>query len=265
MVTKPLKFFNLKDSPWPAFVSPLKTEHPRQRAFHSHEEGQLLFCQKGTIFTQTRDRITIIPPNRGIWWPPHVAHAASSQQSIFAQTLYVKSELCTASFFLKSHCLYLSALMREMLNYASQFDYSTTPTDAQHRFLLAIIDQIELQAIDYNELRIPTDPRLQKAQHYILYAEYEHNISLDNVAKISALSSRQLNRLIKDEFNLSFTQWKKELMIYRSIVLLEQSTSLADVAYACGFNSQANFSRVFKHIKGVTPKDYHASFSNKIL
>jgi len=44
------------------------------------------------------------------------------------------------------------------------------------------------------------------------------------------------------------------------MVLLEKDTSIAEIAYNCGFNNVSNFNRVFKTNKGCTPSEYKKDF-----
>jgi len=44
---------------------------------------------------------------------------------------------------------------------------------------------------------------------------------------------------------------------------LREIISFNDVSKSCGFNSNAHFSRTFKEIIGVAPKEYQLNFKNK--
>ena len=43
--------------------------------------------------------------------------------------------------------------------------------------------------------------------------------------------------------------------------LIEKDLSISEIAFACGFNSIANFNRVFRKNKGRTPTEYRQDFS----
>ncbi|MEZ4940956.1 MAG: helix-turn-helix domain-containing protein [Saprospiraceae bacterium] len=73
-----------------------------------------------------------------------------------------------------------------------------------------------------------------------------------------AISERQLLRRLKAETGLTVTAYIQEIKLQKARQLLESQTfdTIAEVAYACGFNTPAYFSRVFEKRFGIRPGNY---------
>jgi YesN/AraC family two-component response regulator len=63
--------------------------------------------------------------------------------------------------------------------------------------------------------------------------------------------------LFKQEMGITFTDYLNQVRINRSCELLTNtSLNLIDVSLQAGFDDQSYFSKVFKKLKGITPKSY---------
>ncbi len=89
----------------------------------------------------------------------------------------------------------------------------------------------------------------------------ENNLSniltLKEISSIVGISSRQLNRLFKNNLNQSTMSFYKKLRLELSQKLLTQShLSVTEIALSCGFTSSSQFSHSFKTKFGVVPSAY---------
>jgi YesN/AraC family two-component response regulator len=63
--------------------------------------------------------------------------------------------------------------------------------------------------------------------------------------------------LFKQEMGITFTDYLNQVRINKSCELLTNtSLNLIDVSLQAGFDDQSYFSKVFKKLKGITPKSY---------
>jgi len=63
----------------------------------------------------------------------------------------------------------------------------------------------------------------------------------------------------------TFSQFLNEVRIGRSCkMLIEEKFSILEIAYQCGYNSQTNFNRQFKKVKGMTPKSFQKMYLKKV-
>lgn len=94
---------------------------------------------------------------------------------------------------------------------------------------------------------------------------YKNKISLKTVANHLHTNPSYLSMLFKQEMGITFTDYLNQVRINRSCELLTNtSLSLIDVSLQAGFDDQSYFSKVFKKLKGITPKSYrNGNFTNK--
>ncbi len=91
---------------------------------------------------------------------------------------------------------------------------------------------------------------------------YRDKISLKTVADHLHTNPSYLSTLFKQEMGVTFTDYLNQVRINRSCELLTNtSLSLIDVSFQAGFDGQSYFTKVFRKIKGVTPKDYRKNSS----
>lgn len=97
---------------------------------------------------------------------------------------------------------------------------------------------------------------LQKAIEYI-NDNFTGEIRLDDIAAAATLSKFHFIRLFKASYNMTVWDYINIKRIDAAINLLSVSSdTVINVSMKCGFNTPANFNRIFKKITGVTPKDY---------
>ncbi|MDO5047679.1 MAG: AraC family transcriptional regulator [Anaerococcus sp.] len=84
----------------------------------------------------------------------------------------------------------------------------------------------------------------------------EDRISLEELAQRVHLSKNYLSFLFKKEVGLSFSKYQNAQRIRKARKMILDDYDLDQVAYACGFSSQAHFSSNFKKFTGFTPGDF---------
>jgi AraC-like DNA-binding protein len=129
---------------------------------------------------------------------------------------------------------------------AAALDASLTSSDPG---LLAILTR----AADELAARAPADPSLQaqvaRVLRDALRADEGH---VDHVAKRLGLTSRSLQRRLKDEgtsFNLVREQVRRDL----TQRYLAENLSIAEISFLLGFSEPSAFFRAFKRWTGMTP------------
>jgi AraC family transcriptional regulator len=107
-------------------------------------------------------------------------------------------------------------------------------------------------------LRQPTlEPRrLQRVLSYI-EARLGETISLDDLASEACLSPFHFARLFNQATGQPPHRYVMERRVAAARALLAgRHTSMAEVALETGFGTQANFSRVFRKLTGLTPRQF---------
>ncbi len=96
-------------------------------------------------------------------------------------------------------------------------------------------------------------PRLAHAIS-LMRASIETPLATSKVASQVGISTRQLERLFGKHLNTSPRKYMQELRLDRARALLVQTEmSVVDIAVACGFESPAHFSRVYRAAFGIRP------------
>lgn len=88
----------------------------------------------------------------------------------------------------------------------------------------------------------------------IMEANLEELLSLDELAQLSEISIRQMERLFNKYLQRTPSQYYLELRLSRARQLLLRSESqVRDIALLCGFTSPAHFSKCYSRYFGVSP------------
>ena len=86
-------------------------------------------------------------------------------------------------------------------------------------------------------------------------------LTIDKIANVLSLSTRQTRRIIEDMYGLTF----KEVIVNKrmqSAAVLLQSTDMtvSDIAAEVGYNSQKGFYNTFHKYYGCTPREYRKNY-----
>jgi len=82
-------------------------------------------------------------------------------------------------------------------------------------------------------------------------------LSLTDVQNGVGINGKAISRLIKENLQISFTDYLNQLRITEVKRLLKETKlPISDIAYKVGYNNISHFNRVFKGITGKTPKAY---------
>jgi AraC-like DNA-binding protein len=89
-------------------------------------------------------------------------------------------------------------------------------------------------------------------------AEHFHEpLSLTSMAKDLGISQFTLSRVFSRTFHKNFNQYVNEIRLdYVTLLLKDSDTSVTEIMYDAGFQSQATFNRVFQEKYHMTPKQY---------
>jgi signal transduction histidine kinase/CheY-like chemotaxis protein len=88
-----------------------------------------------------------------------------------------------------------------------------------------------------------------------VYADPEYNI--ERLSETLGLSRGHLHRKIKDLTGVPPVDFLRDYRLRKAAVLIKQQRqSISEIAYGTGFSSPAYFSKCFKVLFGMTPKEY---------
>lgn len=97
---------------------------------------------------------------------------------------------------------------------------------------------------------------IMSVQKYI-QKHSEERLTLNGVAAVFGLSPNYLSVLFKKTCEIGFNEYITQIKIGKAkTLLLEQNMKVYEVADRLGFDSAFYFSKVFKKVEGLSPRDY---------
>ena len=92
---------------------------------------------------------------------------------------------------------------------------------------------------------------------------FKDTICLKFLANKTGLSVRHLNRIFKEHYNTSPINYLIRVRIKHSCLLLKKNSyKISDIAFECGFLDSNYFTRQFKKVMGISPKEYRDKTNN---
>lgn len=90
---------------------------------------------------------------------------------------------------------------------------------------------------------------------------YTEALSLSTLAKKYSVTPNYLSSLFKREKNMTLTDYIHHTRIHQALILLNTTClPIQTIANQCGYQDTNYFTRVFKKLQGITPKDYQKKF-----
>lgn len=141
-------------------------------------------------------------------------------------------------------------------------EYLLKPTRAAE--ILACVNRMADEYIGKEHHQIEEDQTnhfIKEAKEYI-EEHYADNLTLGEVAEHIGISSGYLSTLFMQFLGCGFVDYLQEFRIMRSCSYLQQNyLKTYEIAYKVGFHDEKYFSRVFKKLRGMTPKEYRSKNS----
>jgi AraC family transcriptional regulator len=101
------------------------------------------------------------------------------------------------------------------------------------------------------------DPRRLRRVREFIDANLERELHLDQLAQVACLSQYHFARAFKKATGSTVRQYLTRMRLERARELLAANESpIADIAFQCGFSSQANFTKVFVRSLDISPGRY---------
>ena len=98
-------------------------------------------------------------------------------------------------------------------------------------------------------------------QNVFLYIEsnIKSEISLNKIITNCSISQGYLSRIFREQFQISVMEYLHMRKIYLAKgYFYFTDDSIAEVAFRLGYNESSYFSKVFKKVTGMSPKEYEA-------
>ncbi|WP_274572302.1 AraC family transcriptional regulator [Neisseria leonii] len=88
---------------------------------------------------------------------------------------------------------------------------------------------------------------------------FGQNIKMQDLERISRLSTAQIERYFKKIFRITPSQYIQKVRMEAAVALLETDLSVTETAARCGYADHSAFTRQFKNLIGISPSEFKKS------
>jgi AraC-like DNA-binding protein/quercetin dioxygenase-like cupin family protein len=220
---------------------------------HEHSKAQLIYAIEGTMTVATREGHWVLLPTRAVWVPAYTRHSIRIRSTLRMRTVFFDETVPPPS----PNCavVRVSPLLRELILGMLQ-EPRSYPLNGRAALMAALIcNELPIAQALPMHLPWPKEPRLLKTCNAM---RQRPNLGGDMefwAARVS-ISSRTLARLFRAELNMSFQEWRAQLLLLEAQIRLAQGQSSSSVAKNLSYDSHAAFSSMFRKALGMAPSEY---------
>ncbi len=98
-----------------------------------------------------------------------------------------------------------------------------------------------------------------------LQKNFKNSVNIQDLAYQNAMSVSTFERKFKKHFSCSPSQFIKKLRIDHACDLLYSNYNLSDIALECGFCDQSYFTKEFKKVMNMTPRQFKVNYKKEDL
>ncbi|WP_316837369.1 AraC family transcriptional regulator [Pedobacter nutrimenti] len=112
-----------------------------------------------------------------------------------------------------------------------------------------------------NTYQTRDNERIDKVFKY-LFSNFSSEIKLKDVAAIANMNKQAFCRFFKARTQKTLVEFINEIRIAHAIKLMNaDDSSIASIAYKCGYNSISNFNKFFRLVTKKTPSEFKKQFA----
>ena len=232
------------------------------------KRNEIYYLEEGICNYLIEDKLVQMFPGDIVFIPKGVIHKTSyedmhSRLLVNCSDEYLKGAEIGETFVYRNR-KYSGEIHNVLKNIEKEYLHADRFSD---RLIVGYMQQ--LLAIVYRTQNKFENTRMQnkyalKALDY-LNDNYSGDITLSGVAGMLCISDEHLSRIFKKETGLGFSEYLSLLRLKKAEALLklDNNISIAEIAFACGFNDSNYFCEKFKSVYGMSPLKFKKSFKLK--
>lgn len=222
--------------------------------WHTHDFGQLISANYGSMYVGTPERLLLLSPAMAIWIPPDTKHwlrYVSANEMLYVDVNRTEARELGSDYRIISMSPLLNALFVATTADKSA-EFATHHADALFdllRYELVAAEEVPLSVV------MPEDRRIHGLAQNALGNPGEIASVKEWLAGAPA-SRKTIERLFFTETSMSPSQWLRHVRILHSISMLAAGEKVSTVAFDMGYQSSSAFSYMFRQTLGVSPSDF---------
>jgi two-component system response regulator YesN len=147
----------------------------------------------------------------------------------------------------------VDVMLEKNLNFVNKVMHINNQQDLCAWISTALNEFIELVYSSQDARKVT---QIRPAINYI-DANYDKPITLADIAKVSYLSVSRLAHLFKEQMGITIIDYLTSVRIERAKqLLLGTEQSCTEICFQVGYNNQSYFSRTFKELVGMSPRQF---------
>lgn len=159
----------------------------------------------------------------------------------------------------------VNAVRDVMLHFVEQLFTPQVADEVSHHFTHELKRSYESMLLDSEEKNTHHDEQIIKIQEW-LQKHYHEDIQLHALAQQFDISVRSFNRRFRIAAGKTPLRYLQEVRLEQAKALLKQSNlSIAEIAFAVGYQDTSHFSSLFKRMNTITPNEYRHLVRNKLF
>lgn len=233
-------------------------------ALHDHPWHQLVYASAGTLTIRLDSAWHVVAPGQAAWLPRGVRHATGALSDAAFRSLYISED--AVAMPAKVQILRVSGLLRELIGALERLPGTaeTVPGqtgaaegDARYREALqgCILAHLPRLASAEAALRWP-DHRALRALCRALYDRPDDSRTAQSLARAHGMSGRTLARRFRDELNMPFGVWRRQMQLFRAYEWLGQGRPVTAIAMDLGYATPSAFIHMFRTATGMSPSQW---------
>ncbi len=243
-------------------ISPHKQGHLNMTYSHFHDSYEIYILEKGERSYVIENEMVHLKPRDVLLLKPNVVHCTTGGTYVRSLVTFSKERL--NKYFNDEGIKAITSCFEHRVIRVCEKDFDMLLSfvekladDENDAFSLMQILYILKQNMSKRTLDLyESGSKIEDIVDYIT-DDYKSIDNLDMIADKFYISKYHLCDLFKQYTNTTIFKYINVLKVHSSIeLLLRTDLSLAEIAEKSGFNTLANYSKVFKSVIGVSPSEY---------
>ena len=254
---------------------------------HFHPEFAIHYMVKGSMLFSLNDELILASEGDIIFIQPNTVYSITPPTDLIGMNNYhtfiFESDFLCGSVGANCYTEILSPIIQNEVDFSCVITeehpyYEEIRTAMEnivsaakiHTPLLTLMVKSELLRLFYfvleygNQQKSPTSSKMLKSIQPALYyinKNFEQNITLEQLAKLSNLSVSRFTTKFKQIMGVSAITYVNQVRVKRACQLLTNTKDpILSIATTCGFNNISNFNVLFKREAGCSPHEYRKKY-----